>query len=143
MASLVAVVRLIWSTTRLSSKPISPFHDRISDAISERILGRQEALRSDGASCRAYAAWRVGKGQGNKGTSGGARRDLQDLAAAINHHAKEGLRRGLVRVALAAKGKARQRWLTRDEAARLLWACWRTREVQEGRATDKRPLLRL
>lgn len=88
-----------------------------------------------GATCRAYAEWR--------GSSGGARRDLQDLAAAIGHHAREGLHRGVVRVALPAKGQARQRWLTRDEVARLLWACWRNREVQEGKPTDKRPLRHL
>ncbi|MFO1123982.1 MAG: hypothetical protein U1E25_00950 [Methylocystis sp.] len=44
---------------------------------------------------------------------------------------------------LPEKGKARQRWLTRDEAAKLLWTCWRTREVQEGVTTDKRPLRHL
>jgi integrase len=68
---------------------------------------------------------------------------LQDLAAAINHHAKEGLHRGLVRVALPPRGEARQRWLTRAEAARLLWTCWRAREMQEGVATAKRPLRHL
>jgi integrase len=88
-----------------------------------------------GATCRSYAEWR--------GSNGGARRDLQDLAAAINHHAKEGLHRGLVRVALPPRGQARQRWLSRDEVARLLWTCWRTREVQEGVETGKRPLRHL
>jgi hypothetical protein len=41
----------------------------------------------------------------------GARRDLEDLRAAIEHHAKEGLHRGLVRVTLPPKGPARDRWL--------------------------------
>src|ERR1700676_3572772 len=52
------------------------------------------------------------------------------LRAAINHHSREGLHRGLVRVALPEKGPGRDRWLTRSEAAALLWACWRYREVQ-------------
>ena len=65
-----------------------------------------------------------------RGRPGGARRDLEDLRAAINHHAREGLHRGLVRVALPAKGPGRDRWLSRSEAAALLWACWRYREVQ-------------
>ena len=78
-----------------------------------------------------------------QGTGRGARRDLQDLAAAINHHAKEGLHRGVVRVALPPRGQARQRWLDRSEVARLLWTCWRAREVQEGAETDKRPLRHL
>ena len=75
-----------------------------------------------GATCRQYVT--------DRGNRGGARRDLEDLRAAINHHAKEGLHRGVVRVVLPEKGQPRDRWLTRHEAARLLWACWRTREVQ-------------
>jgi integrase len=96
-----------------------------------------EKMLSDvtGANCRAYAA--------ERGNAGGARRDLQDLAAAIGHHAKEGFHRALVRVVLPPRGKARQRWMTRDEVARLLWTCWRNREVQDGRPTDKRPLRHL
>jgi hypothetical protein len=55
------------------------------------------------------------------------------LRAAVNHHAKEGLHRGVVRVVLPERGKARQRWLTRDEAAKLLWICC---ESNPGRQTD-------
>ena len=98
-------------------------------------FGERRLSEVTGANCRAYAEWR--------GSNGGARRDLQDLAAAIGHHAKEGLHRSVVRVALPPKGRARQRWLTRDEVARLLWTCWRNREVQDGRPTDKRPLRHL
>lgn len=113
---------------------------------AERLLaffGSETLDHVTGARCRAYAAWRTGKGRSNKGAGGGARRDLQDLGAAIGHHAKEGLHRGLVRVALPERGKARQRWLTRDEFARLLWTCYRTREIQDGAPTDKRPLRHL
>ena len=97
-----------------------------------------------GESCREYVSIR--------GTDGGARRDLEDLRAAINHHAAEGFHRGIVRVVLPAKGFPRDRWLTREEAAKLLWACWRHREMQirhrgtdKGRKlpTDKRPLRHL
>ncbi len=94
-----------------------------------------------GAACRRYARHRA--------NPGGARRDLEDLRAAINHHAKEGLHRGVVRVVLPDKGPPRDRWLTRNEAAQLLRACWRTREVQTASRgahkgtkieTDKYPL---
>lgn len=61
----------------------------------------------------------------------GARRDLEDLRAAIHHHAKERLHQGHVQVYLPERGAPRERWLTRDEAAALLWACWRTREKQK------------
>src|SRR5665811_1540713 len=97
-----------------------------------------------GETCREYVRIR--------GSHGGARRDLEDLRAAVNHHAAEGFHRGIVRVVLPAKGLPRDRWLTRDEAAKLLWTCWRHREMQvrhrgtdKGRKlpTDKRPLRHL
>ena len=113
---------------------------------AERLLahfGKMTLDQVTGAECRAYAAWRKGKGRSNKGKGGGARRDLEDLRAAIIHHQKEGLHRGIVRVVLPEQGVARQRWLTRDEAAQLLWTCWRTREMQRGKQTDKYPLRHL
>lgn len=87
-----------------------------------------------------------------RGSPGGARRDLEDLRSAINHHARENLHHAVIHVALPAKGPARERWLTRSEAAKLIWTCWRHREVQrrhrgkdKGKklATDKRPLKHL
>ncbi|HRF08539.1 MAG TPA: tyrosine-type recombinase/integrase [Xanthobacteraceae bacterium] len=84
-----------------------------------------------GARCRAY--------EKHRGKKGGARRDLEDLRAAINHHAEEGLHRAIVNVQLPEKGEPRDRWLTRDEAAKLLWVCWRAREQQRRkRAFGKR-----
>lgn len=47
----------------------------------------------NGGSCRAYVMLR--------GNEGGARRDLEDLRAAINHYAKQGLHRGIVRQRLS------------------------------------------
>jgi integrase len=88
----------------------------------------------NGDSCRAYHR--------HRGNAGGARRDLEDLRAAINYHASEGLHRGIVKVVLPPKGQPRDRWLTRDEAARLLRACWRYRELQRrGRGGTKGPAL--
>ena len=107
-------------------------------------FGAEKLADINGKSCRAYVVWR--------GSNGGARRDLEDLRAAINYHAKEGLHRGIVRIALPPKGLPRTRWLTRDEAAKLLWMCWRAREIQtqhRGKLkglkieTDKRPLRHL
>jgi integrase len=52
----------------------------------------------------------------------------------------------------AHTGVPRDRWLTRSEAARLIWTCWRAREMQKrhrgaekGKTlpTDKRPLRHL
>lgn len=83
--------------------------------------GAKKLSEITGETCRAYVKERK--------TPGGARRDLELLRAAVNHHAKEGLHRGIVRVWLPDKGKPRERWLTRSEAAALLWYCWRKREM--------------
>ena len=74
-----------------------------------------------GDTCRQFAEGR---------SHGGARRELQDLSAAIGHHLREGYHREIVKVTLPEKGAPRDRWLTRDEAAALIWTCWRYREVQ-------------
>lgn len=113
--------------------------DRLVD-----FFGDMKLAEVTGETCRAY--------QKERGNKGGARRDLEDLRSAINHHAAEGLHRGIVRVSLPEKGLARDRWLTRKEAARLLWVCWKAREVQtihrgpnkgQKLPTDKRPLRHL
>jgi integrase len=103
--------------------------------------GGKKLAEVNGTSCGEYVK--------HRGNPGGSRRDLETLRAAINHHSREGLHRGLVRVSLPAKGAPRDRWLTRNEAAALIWHCWRYREkqtvhagVSKGRifTTDKRPL---
>ncbi|MBS7697825.1 MULTISPECIES: site-specific integrase [unclassified Chelatococcus] len=120
----------------------------LSDVTGESCRAYVEHRRAVELQRRATAKHRP-KGTPTAPTAGGARRDLEDLRAAINHHAKQGLHRGVVKVALPEKGTARDRWLTRDEAARLLWVCWRAREEQKrhrgpdtGKVlpTDKRPL---
>lgn len=91
--------------------------------------------------CADYAA--------SRGSPGGARRDLEDLRAAVRYHAKKGYHREVIDVELPDKGEARDRWLTRSEVARLLWTCWRYREQQRRHRgpdkgltlpTDKQPL---
>lgn len=83
----------------------------------------------NGASCRAYAAQRP---------EAAGRRELEDFRAAINYHRKEGLCTSVVEVTLPPKPPARERWLTRSEAARMIWAAWRYREVQKGIPTERR-----
>jgi len=112
---------------------------RLNNFFGGRMLGE---INSE--LCSEYARSRYNRG--------GARRDLEDLRAAIRHHAKENLHDGMVHVTLPEKGLPRERWLTRSEAAKLIWTCLRTREVQlihrgklKGRrtASQKRPLIHL
>jgi len=83
-----------------------------------------------GETCRAYAAQRS--------TDTAARRELEDLRAAINHHRREGLCNKVIEVVLPPERPPRERWLTRSEAARLIWSAWRYREVQKGKPTNRR-----
>jgi integrase len=98
----------------------------------------------NGEACRSYTKKRRRKG--------GARRDLEDLRAAIGHHAAEGYHREIVKVSLPEKGEPRDKWLTRSDAAKLIWTCWRYREMQKKSRrpmedvkapTTKRPLRHL
>ena len=67
--------------------------------------------------CRAYAEGR---------TSAAARRDLEVLRAAIGHwHREYGPLPSVPSVVLPPKSDPRERWLTRSEAAHLLWAARR------------------
>jgi integrase len=94
----------------------------------------------NGANCRAYVEhrtaqrWKSSKPDGTGRaprivTAAAARRELEDLRAAINYHRREGLCSEFVSVVLPEKSLARERWLSRAEAARLLWAAWRARQV--------------
>lgn len=72
-----------------------------------------------GQTCREYVAWRCAKGVSDQT----ARHDLTTLSAAIRHYHREyGPLAAVPSLTLPAKGEARDRWLTRSEAARLLWA---------------------
>jgi integrase len=97
----------------------------------------------NGNSCRAYTKWRVGQpwkvcrpqSTGNPArlvSSAVARRELEEMKAAINHHIREGLCSEVVSVVLPEKPKPRQEWLTRDQVARILKAAWRNQQVKEG-----------
>lgn len=59
------------------------------------------------------------------------------MRAAINYHRREGLCREVVEIVLPNERPPRERWLTRQEAARLILAAWRYREVQKGLKTDR------
>ncbi len=106
--------------------------------------GGKKLAEVTGETCRAY--------ERERGSAGAARRELEDLRSAISHHQREGLHRGNVRVVLPRKGQPRDRWLTRDEVARLVRVCLRTREMQPVHSgpmkgqqveTEKRPLYHL
>ena len=94
-------------------------------------FGTMTVTQVNGATTMAYAAQR--------GSPSMARRELEDLGAAIGHCQKAdmvppGWRPNII---LPPKSAPRTRWLTRSEAARLIRAAWRYREVQKGQVTDR------
>jgi integrase len=100
----------------------------------------------NGQRCRDYVKWRTSQqrrsskpevtGQPARPiTESMARRELEDLRSAINHHRQEGLCSEIVSVALPEKPEGRDIWLTRSEAARLIWAAWRARQVMQDKVT--------
>lgn len=72
--------------------------------------------------CRAYAETKP---------PAAARRDLETLRAAIGYwHREYGPLQSIPAVVMPPKSEPRDRWLTRDEAARLLWAARRTEHLK-------------
>ncbi|MDP3409026.1 tyrosine-type recombinase/integrase [Bosea sp. (in: a-proteobacteria)] len=56
------------------------------------------------------------------------RRDLEHLRACLSHAVKEGVLAYAPAITYPAAPQPRQRFLTRAEAARLLWTCWRYKQ---------------
>ena len=114
---------------------IAPKHARPKETAQrlERLLaffGSRMLSDVTGDTCRAYVAIRS--------TETAARRDLEELRAAINHHRREGHHDRIVSVVLPDRPTGRERWLTRDEAAKLIWSAWRYRETQGRVPTGRR-----
>lgn len=131
----------------------APLHVRAAET-RQRIMTLADFWQShtlaevNGARCRAYVASRVGKPwksarpekTGNTPrlvTDAAARRELEDLRAAINYHRNEGLCSEVVSVALPKKSEPRVEWLTRSEAARIVWAAWRAKQVMGDQKTKR------
>lgn len=92
-------------------------------------FGEKRLSDINGALCRNYIA--------SRSTDAAARRELEDLRAAINHYHREGHIREAIKVTMPERRPPRERWLTRSEAARLIWHCWRYQEVQRGKPTAR------
>ena len=94
------------------------------------ILGDKRLCDVNGKLCRDYANAQPSLPY--------ARRQLEDLRAAINHYHREGYSIAAPAIVLPPKPKGRERWLTRSEAARLIWAAWRMKQNWKGSPSDRR-----
>ena len=116
-------------------KDIVPHHARPNETKGrikrlDSYFGHRMLSYVTGETCRTYAA--------RRSTDAAARRELEDLRAAINHHRREGLCNKIVEVVLPKERPPRDRWLDRSEAARLIWSAWQYREIQRGKPTGRR-----
>ena len=80
--------------------------------------GEQPVSYVRAETCRRYARQRPV-------SDGTTRRELTTLRAALNYCQKEGYLLSAPSVWLPDRPPSRERWLTREEAARLLWAAYR------------------
>ena len=109
-------------------------HARTRDTAArfERLLdffGDESLLYLNRRTCIAYARHRR--------SEAAARRELEDLRAAIRYHWENGYCTALTPVVLPDRSESRDRWLTRSEAARLLWCAWRLRQPQYESITER------
>jgi len=93
---------------------------RIGYAIDALLPFWSDLKASDvkGETCRRYAKWR-------DRSDGTTRRELGTLQAALNYCDREGFITYAPSVTLPNKPPSKDRWLTRDEAAQLLWRAYR------------------
>lgn len=103
----------------------------MADAARPKIAMTGFVADIGSGSCRAYAATIPGQRT--------ASMDLELLRAALNHAVKERTLVSAPSVTLPPKAEPRQRWLTRSEVAKLLWAARRATRSTNGRsgATDQ------
>jgi integrase len=76
------------------------------------------------STCQEYVRWRQ---QWSDVAESTARHDLVNLSAALGFYHAEHTLDALPVVTMPEKSQPRERWLNRDEIARLVWAAWRTK----------------
>lgn len=114
---------------------VVPTHAAPAEAASRLVailgfFGRDKLSDVNGQRCRDYVDQHRWKSA--------ARRQLEDFRAAINHYCTEGYVTTAPKITLPKKPTARHRWLTRQEAAKLLLAAWRMRQTWKGEESDRR-----
>lgn len=115
-------------------RDVAPKHARPNET-GQRIETLLEFFGDDwlsqinGNRCRNYAA--------SRSSDAAARRELEDLRAAVNHYHREGHVREKIAVTLPPRRPPRERWLERKEAATLIRSAWRYREQPHFGGADR------
>ncbi len=121
-------------------KDVAPTHAKPDETASRLIsvltwFGERTLGEITGQLCRDYLNPEKNK---NAPSLPYGRRQLEDFRSAINYYRKEGYVTSAPAITLPEKPEARQRWLTRDEAAALLWAAWRMKQTWKGQPSARR-----
>ena len=82
--------------------------------------GPKNCADVSGSTCRDYVAWRMSGGTGRAVSESTARRELQTFSAALGYAYRERKVDRPIPVTFPPEAAARDRWLTRAEAARLI-----------------------
>lgn len=106
--------------------------DRAMPHLGRYFKGRMVAHITPSV-CQGYVRWRTEQPHGKykdpetapRVSVQTARRELEVLSSAVGYAYRERKLTYRVPVHLPDKAPARERWLTRPEVARLLWAAWR------------------
>lgn len=120
---LIAEVLLVYDDDR-ADQTDKPKETRARIERLNDFMGDKPVAEIRGKLCRDYAK--------HRNTASGARRDLEVLRAACNYyHGEHGLD-VLPKFTMPPKSLPRDRFLTRSEAAALLWACLGWEKVGTG-----------
>jgi integrase len=128
----IADVVAVYDEEIVAANP-SPTYQKETAARLLAILdffGERTLADITGQLCRDYVARTERKAA--------ARRQLEDLRSAVNHYHKEGYVTSVPKIVLPEKPGARIRWLSRSEAAKLVWAAWRMKQSWKGQMSDRR-----
>lgn len=118
-ASAVKLATVLMLYLDLKEKTIArPAELRARVRQLNNFWGNRVAGDIRGPLCRDYIAQR--------GAVIAGRRELETLRAAVNYYAREYGLDTTPKFTLPENSKPRERWLTRSEAARLLWAAYRS-----------------
>ncbi len=119
---LIADVLLFYARVRIPQLATPNWEPYRVQKLGE-FWGHLTLIDVTGDRCRKYVKWRKSEGVGPS-----ARRELEVLQAAIRLYHKEWALDVVPAVTFPDKAPPREDWLTRDQAARLLYAAWRRPE---------------
>ena len=121
-SALIADVLLFYLQNRIPHLAAPKWEAYRCQKLGE-FFGERKVAEITGKLCRDYVAWRKDQGVGPS-----SRRELDVLSAAINFYHKEFMLDVVPVITKPDPPLAREGWLTRSQAAALLWAAYRAPE---------------